>query len=82
MCNKQDNNKPEILRWFHYEHLPEPLKSMSKQFHDLAHNLVENTQSSAEQTAGLRKLLEAKDCFVRCERQKIGGEPEKQNKLN
>ena len=64
------------LRWFHFKHLPEPLRSTSERFHDLAHSMVAGYEPSAELSAGLRKLLEAKDCFVRCERQKVGGEPE------
>jgi len=31
----------------------------------LAYNLVDQLEDGPEFTAGLRKLLEAKDCFVR-----------------
>ncbi len=65
------------LRWFHYEHLPEPLRSTSREFYNLAHLMADRFESSAELSAGLRKLLEAKDCAVRCARQQIGGEPER-----
>lgn len=55
-----------ILRYFAYEHLPPKLQAVSQPFHELAHKMVrENPASSAETSAGLRKLLEAKDCFVR-----------------
>ncbi|WP_246007647.1 hypothetical protein [Gordonia oryzae] len=38
---------------------------MSQQFHDLAHDLAEVLNDGPELSAGLRKLLEAKDCCVR-----------------
>lgn len=54
-----------ILRYFKYDHLPEHLQLTSKLFHNLAHGLVAMTPKNPERSAGLRKLLEAKDCFVR-----------------
>lgn len=54
----------EILRYFEYKHLPPTLADISMPFHDLAHHLA-NRLDGPELTAGLRKLLEAKDCFVR-----------------
>lgn len=65
----------EILRYFEYDHLPQQLAAVAKPFHDLAHGLVDPDVEALETeqpllegpeaTAGLRKLLEAKDCFVR-----------------
>lgn len=55
-----------LLGFFTYEHLPEgPLKETSKACTELAFDMVNRLPESAEKTAGLRKLLEAKDCFVR-----------------
>lgn len=63
-----------ILAAFKYDHLPEHLQRISKPFHDLAHDravdglIAENEGAwlaDTETEAGLRKLLEAKDCFVR-----------------
>lgn len=54
-----------ILRFFAYAHLPTTLQLMSKPFFDLALFMVANLSPSAERTAALRKLLEAKDCAVR-----------------
>lgn len=54
----------EMLENFEYEHLPPFLQEVSKPFHDLAHASAK-TLDGAELTAGLRKLLEAKDCMVR-----------------
>lgn len=62
-----------ILQHFRYDHLPEPLGSMSKRFHDLAHAVADAMPSNAESTTALRKLMEAKDCAVRSLRHKDGG---------
>lgn len=58
-------SKEAVLRFFEYEHLPDPLKSVATQCAVLAHNMVDLIESDPELTVGLRKLLEAKDCFVR-----------------
>lgn len=56
----------DLLRFFAYKHLPDNLQSVSKQFHDLAHNIVDlNPGDKREATVALRKLLEAKDAAVR-----------------
>lgn len=58
-----------LLRYFHYDHLPEQLQRKSKPFHDLAYDMVAEAGRAewdiTETMAGLRKLLEAKDCMVR-----------------
>jgi|WetSurMetagenome_2_1015567.scaffolds.fasta_scaffold65419_7 hypothetical protein len=54
-----------ILRYFEYSHLPERLQAVSRPCADLAVQMVYALQDGPELTAGLRKLLEAKDCFVR-----------------
>lgn len=54
-----------ILRYFEFDHLPEPLRAVSKPFHTLAHGLVEMVPRSPERTVALRKLLESKDAAVR-----------------
>ena len=54
-----------ILKYFEYRHLPDSLQHVSKQFHDMAYAMNEAVLDSAEKSAGMRKLLEAKDCFVR-----------------
>lgn len=53
------------MKYFNYEHLPEHLQKVSKPIGDLAHEMASNLPDGEEKTAGLRKLLEAKDCFVR-----------------
>ena len=54
-----------ILRFFDYGHLPADLQAISQPVHALAHQMADLLPSNAELTTGLRKLLEAKDCFVR-----------------
>ncbi len=54
-----------LLQFFHYEHLPAHLQEISKPFSELAVQVVSTLPSNPERTAGLRKLLEAKDCIVR-----------------
>jgi len=54
-----------IMAFFTYEHLPPHLRTISMPFAQLASQLDALLPVSAEKSAGLRKLLEAKDCAVR-----------------
>jgi hypothetical protein len=55
-----------IIKYFEYGHLPDHLKGISKPFAELAVRMARQSPSSKQETAaGLRKLLEAKDCAVR-----------------
>jgi hypothetical protein len=54
-----------IVKYFAYEHLPAHLQEVSKPLGDLARQMDAKLPDGAEKSAGLRKLLEAKDCFVR-----------------
>lgn len=54
-----------LLRYFEYDHLPERLQEFSAPFAELANESVAHLPDGPELTAGLRKLLEAKDCIVR-----------------
>jgi hypothetical protein len=54
-----------ILKYFAYEHLPPRLQEVSKPLCELAQAMNAQLPDGAEKSAGLRKLLEAKDCFVR-----------------
>ena len=53
-----------LLQFFDYEHLKPELQEISKPFGELAKEMMK-LPSNAERSMGLRKLLEAKDCFVR-----------------
>lgn len=64
-------DKPShILRYFAYQHLPDKLKAVSAPFYSLADELDASLPDCAEKSAGLRKLLEAKDCMVRASLEK------------
>lgn len=54
-----------IMKYFAYQHLPAHLQAVSKPIGDLAEKMDAELPDGPEKSAGLRKLLEAKDCFVR-----------------
>jgi len=56
-----------ILKHFSYVHLSARLQAVSKPICELAEQMVATLPPCAELSAGLRKLLEAKDCLVRAE---------------
>ena len=53
------------IKFFEYEHLPLELQRISKPICELAKLMEETLPYGSEKSAGMRKLLEAKDCFVR-----------------
>ena len=53
------------MKYFAYDHLPENLQFVSKCVGTLAKEFDDLLPESDEKREGLRKLLEAKDCFVR-----------------
>lgn len=59
------NEKYPILRFFEFSHLPSKLQAVSEPFHTLAHTMANTLKEGPEVSAGLRHLLEAKDCAVR-----------------
>ena len=54
-----------LLKHFTYEHLPEHLQVVSREFHALANHLAEVLPHDPETTVALRKLIESKDAAVR-----------------
>lgn len=56
-----------ILKHFNYAHLPPHLQEVSRPIGELATQLDQLLPEGPEKSAGLRKLLEAKDCFVRAQ---------------
>lgn len=54
-----------IMRFFAWDHLPAHLQDVSREVGILAEKMNETLADGPEKSAGLRKLLEAKDCFVR-----------------
>lgn len=63
-----------MLQFFAWAHLPPHLQTISKPFGELAQQMVDTLPQNAERTAGLRKLLEAKDCAVRAQIYKEPGQ--------
>lgn len=54
-----------IMKYFEYAHLPAHLQAVSAPFGELAMRMNADLPDGPEKSAGLRKLLEAKDCMVR-----------------
>lgn len=54
-----------LARYFEYDHLPEDLQAVSGDCSVLGERMINRLPDGPELTTGLRKLLEAKDCFVR-----------------
>lgn len=54
-----------LARYFEYGHLDLDGREVSARCCELASSMIERLPDGPELTAGLRKLLEAKDCFVR-----------------
>lgn len=54
------------IKYFAFAHLPPKLQAVSKPIGELAEKLEALLPDGPEKSAGMRKLLEAKDCFVRC----------------
>lgn len=55
----------QVTKYFAYEHLNGEARYVSQACTELANDMLDSCVDSPELTAGLRKLLEAKDCFVR-----------------
>ena len=53
------------IKFFEYTHLPLALQEVCKPIVQLAKLMEETLPDGPEKSAGMRKLLEAKDCFVR-----------------
>lgn len=53
------------IKYFAFAHLPPKLQAVSKPIGELAELMELILPDGPEKSAGMRKLLEAKDCFVR-----------------
>lgn len=67
---EQPKTQTPIVKYFAYEHLPPHLQEVSAPIGELARKMDEELPGCAEKSAGLRKLLEAKDCLVRARLEK------------
>jgi len=57
----------DILQYFKNDHLPEDLRRMSEAIRGVAFFMAASLPPNPELREGLRRLLEAKDCFVRAQ---------------
>jgi hypothetical protein len=55
----------QLARFFTFDHLADNLRPPSAACAELAQEMISQLPDGPELTTGLRKLLEAKDCFVR-----------------
>jgi hypothetical protein len=68
-ANPWENRHPSVKHFeplFEFSHLSEGLlRDTSRVFAQMARTMLTLVEDGPEMSAGLRKLLEAKDCFVR-----------------
>lgn len=64
-ASANDPRHEPMLQFFECDHLPLHLREVSSHFRELAIRMIVNLPRNPERTAGLRKLLESKDCAVR-----------------
>lgn len=70
-----DKTATPILKYFDLSHLPKQLQDAVAPLTDAAHFLDYTLPNGPEKSEGLRKLLEAKDCFVRAALEKQATTP-------
>lgn len=63
--SNRDEGTKSLARYFAYDHLKGRLRDISMASTVLAQQMIDELPDGPELSAGLRKLLEAKDCFVR-----------------
>lgn len=66
--NPWQDRHPSVAHFgplFGFDHLPDRLQRISAPFAELAVQLLALVPNGPELSAGLRKLLEAKDCAIR-----------------
>ena len=54
-----------VAKYFNASHLPLHLQTVANPICELAKMMESTLPDGPEKSAGMRKLLEAKDCFVR-----------------
>ena len=64
------NSDHELLQFFSYGHLPEHLRVISAEFHQLAHKMMRLLPDNAQRDIALQHLLTSKDAAVRAKLQK------------
>ena len=59
----------KTIDWFDYEQAPLQDQSVHLPMAEVAHRMNNTLPDGPEKAAGMRKLLEARDCFVRASHQ-------------
>ena len=54
------------IQYFEYEHLSGEPRKVAEKLFKIAHEMEDTLPDGPEKAAGMRLLLQAKDCFVRC----------------
>ena len=54
-----------VIKYFDTRHLPLRLQTVANPVCELARMMESTLPDGPEKSAGMRKLLEAKDCFIR-----------------
>lgn len=65
MSHNRHQSVEAVTQFFKSDHLPEHLQQIAQSCEVLVEEMLILLPDSPELTVGLRKLLEAKDCFVR-----------------
>jgi hypothetical protein len=65
MADKSFDPTDDMMQWFDWQHLPTDLQAVSQVLQAAATAMHKDLKPGSEKTAGMRKLLEAKDAFVR-----------------
>lgn len=81
MTTERHPSTLNMLRWFEYDHLPPELQMIGGACAELAYALTEALPDHPEFSAGLRHLLEAKDCFVRAQIAQLEADPQPESRI-
>lgn len=65
IANGRHLGTSHLMKYFAYNHLSGDLAEISQAFGAIAATMLDKIPDGPELSAGLRKLLEAKDCLVR-----------------
>ena len=73
-CKGRHPDTTHLIKLFAWSHLPENLQDVGYPIGGIAFSMVSRMPDGPELFAGLRKLLEARDCFVRAEVDRVSND--------
>lgn len=65
MFSLDEMKADDVLRFFHFAHLPPALQEVSRPFAEHARRIIDTLPRCPQRTIALNKLIEAKDAAVR-----------------